>query len=144
MRIVYRLDHKRVVESISETGEKVHDTKLLGFFSSEKKCKEAIRFYSGQPGFKDYLNDFVIEEIEADIDDFNDAVGEFDKDVFYLAHEYYDGEYDYVTDLGYYSTRQMAEKGLLQYKDTQEFAAYTEGFSIDKYEIDITHWTDGF
>ena len=36
MKFVYELKHKRLVETIEETGEKVNDTKLLGFFQPKK------------------------------------------------------------------------------------------------------------
>ena len=144
MRFAYKFVHKHTVEIEPATGESIHSTCLLGFFSSEIKCKEAIPYYLKQPGFKDYPDDFVIEEVEADIDDFNDNGGEFESIVFYLSHEYYDGEYDYVTDLGYYSSRQLAEKALIKYQADSDLAKHPDGFCINECKIDKREWLEGF
>jgi ABC-type dipeptide/oligopeptide/nickel transport system permease subunit len=77
MRFVFMLQHDRFVEVDKETGELLCDTKLLGFFSSEDKCREAISHYKQQPGFKDHLEGFTFKKVEADIDDYNDIPGTF-------------------------------------------------------------------
>ncbi|MFT9078181.1 hypothetical protein, partial [Ethanoligenens sp.] len=87
MDYVYMLKHSRVVEESLGNNEKVHDTKLLGFFSTKEKAKAAICFYLEQPGFKDYPDDFVIQQLEADVDDYHDTPGELGLSVFYLSHE---------------------------------------------------------
>lgn len=130
MKSAYLIQHKRVVEIDVETGEKIHSTCLLGFFSSREKCEELISLYTQLEGFRDYPDDFIIEEVEADIDDFNDEPGEFGSYVYYLSHEWYDGEYDHITDFGYYSTGERAEKAKQQYGLEPEFAEYPEGFCI--------------
>jgi len=66
------------------------------------------------------------------------------KSVFYLAHEWYDGEYDYITDIAVYSTLEKAEKALKRLKRHKKFKDHPEGFGIDEYEIDKDHWTEGF
>lgn len=141
MKIIYKFIHKRKVE---KNGTGVYSTKLLGFFSSKKKCEEAKSTYLQQPGFKDYPEDFFIEEVEADCDDYNDECGEFESAVFYLSHEYYNGIYDIVTDLGYYSTYFKAEQSKELYTLEPEFIEHPEGFYIAKYEIDKREWKEGF
>lgn len=42
MKVVFQLEHKRLCEMDENTGEEIFNTKMLGFFSSEKKCNEAI------------------------------------------------------------------------------------------------------
>lgn len=42
MKLVYELLHKRIVEIDVETGERICDTKLLGFFSSEKNVRRLL------------------------------------------------------------------------------------------------------
>ena len=91
--------HKRFIEFSADTNEKAYCTKLLGFFSSKQKCRDMINCYLQKPGFKDFPNDFQEEIVHADTDDFNGSIGEFRGSVFYLAHEYFDGEYDNVSDL---------------------------------------------
>ena len=144
MKKVYKLVHKRFIEFSADTNEKVYCTKLLGFFSSKQKCRDIINCYLQKPGFKDFQNDFQEEIVHADTDDFNGSIGEFRGSVFYLAHEYFDGEYDNVSDLGYYSTYENAEKILSEYRENPEFINYPDGFSIDEYEIDKPEWTEGF
>ena len=144
MKYVYELNHQRLVEVIEETGEKVNNTKLLGFYSSKEKCEEVILYYLKQPGFKDFPDDFVITQVEADLNDFNDISGEFNDVVYYLTHEWYDGEYDIISDLGYYSTHEKAEIAELQYRLDPDIKDHPDGFVIDAYEIDKMEWTEGF
>lgn len=144
MKNIYKLTHKRLVTFDVENGQEICDTKMLGFFSSSIKCKEAIEFYLQQPGFRDYPERFFVEEIVADVNDFNDTSGEFFAYVYYLTHEWYDGEYDHVSCLGYYSTLQRAEEAEKKYRLDPELIEYQDGFEIDEYEIDEMEWKEGF
>lgn len=144
MKCVFQLEHKRFCEMDENTGEKIFDTKMLGFFSSLQKCDEVIRYYVTQPGFCEYPEDFYIEEIEANVDDFHDKAGMFRKYVYYLTHEWYDGEYDIVTTFGCYSSMKKAKAAEIQYRLEPDFAEHSEGFCIDKYEIDKMEWKEGF
>lgn len=144
MQFVYELKHKNFKEIDEETGEKIFDSKLLGFLSSQQKCEQAISFYLKLPGFKEVPEGFTIDEVEADIDEFNDIPGSFKRYVYYLAHEWYDGCYDYVSSLGYYSTRKKAEEGKIKYRCQPELMAHQDGFCIVAYEIDRLEWREGF
>ena len=144
MEKVYLLLHRYFVEKCISNGKDIFESKLLGFFSSINKCEEAITFYLEQPGFEEYPDDFVIKEVEANIDDFNDIVGEFNGKVFFLSHEWYDGEYDYISYLGYYSDYGTAKKMKEKYSVETEYLRYPEGFVIDKYVIDKRQWEEGF
>lgn len=144
MKRVYRFIHRHFVEIDMKTGEEVYNTMGLGYFSSEEKCLELIPFYLELPGFKDYPNAFIIEEVEADVDYFNDEIGNFEGYVYELSHEYYDGEYDNVSFLGFYSTLQNAERAERKFRLDEDFVNYPEGFCISKYEIDKKEWTEGF
>lgn len=143
MKTAYKLEHKRVIDDDFNVDE-VYETKLLGFFSSEEKCRKAICNYLEQPGFKDYPEDFVIEKVEANIDDFNDIAGDFNSSIFYLAHEWYDGEYDHISHLGYYSSIEKATRAKLLYLLEPEYKKFPDGFSIDEYTINKCEWQDGF
>ncbi len=144
MKYAYKFEHKRLMEVNKETGEKIYNTKLLGFFQSEEECKQLILEYLKQPGFIDCPNDFIVEKVEADVNEFNDIPGEFESSVFYLAHEWYDGEFDYVTDLGYYSTEELAKKAQIRYQLDTNFIEHPEGFCISKYIIGECEWKEGF
>ena len=67
----------------------------------------------------EYSFEYLIIHFNAD--DYNDSVGEFDVSVFYLSHEYYNGKYDIISDLGYYSTRKSAEDSLSRYLIENEY-----------------------
>ena len=69
MKFVYRLIHKRKV-GISTDGEKVYSTICIGFFSSVKMAKTVIEDYKKILGFQDYPNDFILEKIELNYDDY--------------------------------------------------------------------------
>lgn len=145
MEVVYMLQHDRFVEIDEETGEPLCDTKLLGFFSTEEKCREAISYYNQQPGFKDHPEGFKVEEIEADVDDYNDIPGMFKGCVYFLSHEWFDGEFDYVSYLGYYSTQQNAQAAQKKYcMDDNDYFEHQDGFVVDEYMIDQLNWMEGF
>lgn len=138
------LKHKHIIEIDKITGEEICDTKFLGFFSPKKKCKEVIKYYLKQPGFRDYPDGFFYEIVDANIDDYNDIVCEFDKYVYYLTHEWYDGEYDYVTDLGFYSTRKKADMSEKKYRLEPEYLEHQDGFCVAKHKINEMEWKEGF
>ncbi len=144
MKILYMLRHIRIVGNDSEIGEEIYDTKLLGFFESEELCKEKIIFYMQKQGFKYYTHDFVIEKVIADIDEYNDISGEFGQYVYFLSHEYYDGQYDNIADIGYYSKYENAKKAEEKYMLKSEFRNHPEGFNIAQYEINQAYWKFGF
>ncbi|NLD49904.1 MAG: hypothetical protein GX660_22405 [Clostridiaceae bacterium] len=67
MRYVYKLEHKRKVETNDVDR---FSTKLIGFYSSRAKALSVIERYKSIEGFKDYPDDFIIEKCEVDFDDF--------------------------------------------------------------------------
>lgn len=140
MKSVIMLRHSRLIT------EGAYDTKLIGCYSSLKNVKEVIKRYKKIEGFKDYPNDFNIETIEADINDFNNMCGEFnDNVVFRLVHEYYDGvEFDYVTELGIYSTIGKANEAQKKYSEQEILKDYPDGFCIDEIKVDFDYWSSGF
>ena len=139
MKSVYMLTHSRIVV------DDARETKVLGYFSTQSKAKQAIDEYKLLDGFCDYPNDFFIETCEADVDEFNDIPGQFSDVVYRLFHEYYDGvEFDYVTNLGFYSTEQNVYKALEKFKHDPIFAEHLDGFIIYECQIDEKYWQDGF
>jgi hypothetical protein len=66
------------------------------------------------------------------------------KSVFVLQHCHSVGDDCEDTKLiGVYSSRSTAENALRQMETKLGFAQ-SDGFSIDEYELDVSHWTDGF
>lgn len=69
MKYVYCLHHNHKIEP---DGDKwICDTKSLGYYSTRAKAKKAIQFYKTVIGFKDYPNDFEIEKVPVDFDDYD-------------------------------------------------------------------------
>ena len=64
MKFVYMLSHSRAFN------EETRSTILIGIYSSIEKAEDTISRYKSIEGFCDYPNDFSIEEMEVDFDDF--------------------------------------------------------------------------
>ena len=58
MKNVYVLEHS--AEGLVER------MKLLGVYSSKEEAEKVVSILSEKPGFKDYPDDFVIDEYEVD------------------------------------------------------------------------------
>lgn len=143
MERVYLLTHSRFLFE-EELSEQEEIKKFLGFFSSEQKCKDAVDHYLMQAGFEKYPGGFSVEEIFANIDEYNTIVGEFKKSVFFLIHEYFDGRYEYLTEIGCYENIELANAAKEIYKYDLDLKDYPEGFRIEEYFIDHMEWEEGF
>lgn len=66
-------------------------------------------------------------------------------EVFVLQHVYesQDGSED-VKMIGIYGTRANAMAAVERLGSQPGFRDHPKGFSIDKYELDKDHWTEGF
>ncbi len=56
MKTVYVLEH--AIDGLTE------NMRLLGVYDSKQEAEKAIRTLSDKPGFKDHLDDFLIDEYE--------------------------------------------------------------------------------
>lgn len=56
--VVYLLEH--TVKGLEDS------TKMLGIYSTREEAENAINFLSNKPGFRDSLDDFLIDEYEID------------------------------------------------------------------------------
>lgn len=137
--MVLMLKHSRKLD------EDASSTILIGFYSSRKRVLDVIKKYRRVTGFCDYPDAFEVEEWEVDVDDYNEVSCDYKESIFYLSHEYYDGAmYDYLTDIGVYSSLEKAKNALRTYQKLPIFKEHSEGFVIDEYEINKDHWTEGF
>ena len=61
---------------------------------------------------------------------------------------YYEREYDYREDtelvVGFYRSREEAEKAVSELSSKPGFSDYPEGFEIDEIRLGLTGWRDGF
>lgn len=66
-------------------------------------------------------------------------------DVYVVQHvnEFDDGRED-VKFIGVYSTAQEAQAAVERLSMEPGFREWPTGFSVDRYELNRDHWTDGF
>jgi hypothetical protein len=66
-------------------------------------------------------------------------------DVFLLSHERaLDGGCGDEKLIGIYSTRERAEEVLAVFQTLPGFCDYPDRFTISPYQLDESHWTEGF
>ena len=67
------------------------------------------------------------------------------KHIYLLQHSYEVGEYDETKIIGIYSSRELAERTIENYKNLPGFIKYpVECFHIDRYEVNQNNWQEGF
>jgi hypothetical protein len=49
-----------------------------------------------------------------------------------------------VKFIGVYSTRENADAAIKRLKKEPGFSEYPDEFHVDKYDVDVDHWTEGF
>ena len=64
--------------------------------------------------------------------------------VFVVQHEHELDGCDEVKFIGVYSTKERARAAVDRAKPLSGFRDHPDGFSVDPYEVDMDHWTDGF
>ncbi|SDT87561.1 homoserine kinase type II [Verrucomicrobium sp. GAS474] len=64
--------------------------------------------------------------------------------VFVVQHLRESSEDEDVKFIGVYSSEEQARKAIESLKNFPGFIDYQDGFYVDKYEIDKTHWVEGF
>ena len=70
MQYVYQLLFKHKVEQDID-GRWIYSTIGIGIYSTKEKAKETIERYKHITGFQDYPNDFIINKVELDFDDYD-------------------------------------------------------------------------
>ena len=71
--------------------------------------------------------------------------GQSQMEVFVLQHARpKDDDNEDVKLIGIYSSRQAAEAAIARLRSQPGFADYPDEFSIDPYDLDVDHWTEGF
>ncbi len=61
---------------------------------------------------------------------------------FILQHERTDSEH--VKFIGVYSSQKAAKATIQRLRLQPGFSDYPDGFTVDAYEFDKDHWTEGF
>ena len=65
--------------------------------------------------------------------------------VFVVQHLYEDSEdQEHVRMIGTYTTEDDARAAVERLRLRPGFCDYTDGFSVDRYELNADHWTEGF
>lgn len=66
-------------------------------------------------------------------------------EVYILHHVRELADYeDEVKLIGVYSSEELARAAISQIQDQPGFCDFKEGFSIDPYKVNKTHWLEGF
>lgn len=66
------------------------------------------------------------------------------KYVYILFHSYEINDCEEIKILGVHSSEELAKMALEKYKILPGFDKYPDDFHIDKYEIDLSKWIEGF
>lgn len=61
---IYLVKH---AHRIDDAGDDVFESKIIGIFSSDFKAKEAVKFLKSKSGFVNYPDDFIIDDYEIDV-----------------------------------------------------------------------------
>lgn len=144
---VYSLLHKTEVET------NIFDVKRIGIYSSFDVAKATIEIYKNIKGFKDYPDNFYIEELNV-LDKTQEVVipGQM---LYLLEHEYTIEEankyYDYVTVIGIFLSLVNANAAMEKLKKNPDYinkksGIYEDnsGFCISNYIVDENNWQEGF
>ena len=143
---VYFLSHSREVELGVKSS--IH----IGIYSSINIADVTIEKYKEITGFKDYPNDFIVEEYEVIARNNKEIVsGQL---VYFLQHEYSVEEdsviYDYSTNINIFENYDDAKKAMEElikesvFPKSPDGIYAPDGFNIDKCIVDKDNWTEGF
>ncbi|MFB9324535.1 hypothetical protein ACFFSY_01100 [Paenibacillus aurantiacus] len=69
MKIAYIVQHSYEVGE----DEQFDETKIIGIYSSLEKAKSVVDRYKLLPGFREYANNFFIDEYEIDADNWTEG-----------------------------------------------------------------------
>ena len=64
--------------------------------------------------------------------------------VFVVQHQHYLDGCDEVKFIGVYSTARRGQAAVTRAKRLPGFRDHPDGFSVDAYEVDKSHWPEGF
>ena len=64
--------------------------------------------------------------------------------VFVVQHQHELDGCDEVKFIGVYSSEEVGWAAVERAKSLPGFRYYPDGFSVDPYEVDMDHWTEGF
>jgi len=64
--------------------------------------------------------------------------------VFVVQHSYVVGECEEIKFIGVYKSRKDAEETVKRLRTLPGFRDKADGFSIDKYEVNVDQWGEGF
>ena len=129
MSTVYMLRHAIPIE------DDATEDKMIGFFSSFAATEQAIAQLRKAEGFCGHPNDFVVSDYEIQND--SDAV-------FVLFHEYTEGDYDFYSVIGVYSSQEEALEAEKAKKELPPYSRYPDGFLTDRCPLDRVFWAEGF
>jgi len=64
--------------------------------------------------------------------------------VYIVEHSYENDDCEEAKLIGVFSTKEKAEQIVKQYKKLPGFKDFPDNFYINKYELDVSEWKEGF
>ena len=137
--IVYELRHI----FFRSDDEVVYDPKDLGLYYSNESVRQAIQYYSTQPGFCDNPDAFSIREVNVAGSIVDDVVYEV---VVYLHSA--DHEFEVTIELGHYGNEDAAQEKLNQYCTDNTLLINAKNLICEKMigrcVVERREWSEGF
>ncbi len=133
--------HSRLI-CIDVGGDEVHDTKVLGIYTTKAKATEAINRFSKLSGFCDYPNDYHIKKMRLYISDDKPLLNAHLIEFEYLVY----GNTYYMHRIGCYDTETAALEKIATLQQRSIYKKHSEGFEIIPYKLnhDSEYWGEGF
>lgn len=134
---LYRLDNIHQNEQARKSNCQ-GDIKLIGYFKKKQECQRVIEILIAKPGFNLPNAKFKIHKVHIIGRVSNPSI------VYRLTHEFFDGQYDYISEIGIFAQKEKAENKMNKLCKRRKFKINPKGFSIDEVSVGQTGWREGF
>lgn len=125
--------------------------KIIGIYDSKERAVDQVKYYKSIPGFRDYLDGFVIKRFELFVQGIISTVSK----VYLLQHEYSvtcnEEVFDISTDIGVFYSKEDANIVMSQLKNNIMYLNKSDGlysdncgFYISEYRLNNNYWVEGF
>ena len=135
-RYLFQLLHERIV-GLAPDGDEILDKKELGLYSSRANAMAAQQSYAALTGFRDYPDGFSIKRRRICLKDGVQLLPGMP--IYHLTHARDAGDYDVITDMGFFASTEAAE---LAAKGTEDAGACLIGELL--LDAGNPYWSEGF
>ena len=144
---LFQLLHIKTLEI--RASDIVTDKKELGLYSSLQAARSAQARYSNLIGFVDFPNDFHILKRRVYLAACHTKLLP-GIPIYLLKNEFYEDDYDIVTDFGFYTGMDEAKAAVLQlssyHRKGKSYLSDPTNYTIGELNLDIDnpYWSEGF